>query len=147
MSSPHFKHVYAALMGGAFLCAFVLPSNVADPARLHVAGVFNPLSGPVRRLAAAIYQTFQKTSAVDARSRDEIARENDQLRQEIARLEANVDRLQKLEAERQQLGDLKSMCVRVPVAGNDAGGRDALLLAASAAGHLDQGAPGIFSGG
>ena len=147
MSSPQFNRVYATLLGGAFLCAFVLPSSLTDPARLHLAGLFNPLSSPVRHIAAAIDRPLTPSAAVDPRGTDDLARENDELRQEIARLQADVDRLQKLEAERQELGDLKAQCVRVAVAGNDSGGRDALLLAASTIGPLDQDAPVLYSGG
>jgi hypothetical protein len=143
MSTPRFKHVYTILLGAAFLCAFVVPSSYTDPARLHVAGIFNPLSGPVRRLAAAIEQPLHRAPADDPRAKDAIVRENDQLRQEIARLQANVDRLQALESERQELGNIQSMCVHVGVAGNDSGGRDGLLL--SAADQLDQDAPVLYS--
>jgi hypothetical protein len=147
MSSPRFKHVYTFLLGAAFLCAFVVPSSYTDPARLHIAGIFNPLSGPVRRLAAAIEQPLHRAPADDPRTKDAIVRENDQLRQEIARLQITVDRLQGLESERQELGDLQSMCVHVGVAGNDSGGRDGLLLSASGADQLDQDAPVLYSSG
>jgi cell shape-determining protein MreC len=147
MSSPRFNQVYATLLGGAFLCAFVLPSRFTDPARLHLAGLFNPLSSPVRHIAAAIDRPSQHLAVEDNRGDDDLAQENDQLRQEIARLQADVDRLQRLESERQELGDLKAQCVRVAVAGNDSGGRDALLLAASTVGSLDQDAPVLYSGG
>lgn len=147
MSAARFKPVFFALMSGAFLCAFVLPERLTDSARLHAAGIFNPISLPIRRLAQAIQRPFERPQYADWRSADSISTENDELRQEIARLTANVDRLQRLEDERQNLGDLKSLCVRAAVAGGDAGGRDGLLLSVPSAKPVHQDDPVLYSGG
>lgn len=146
MSFFRFNHVFVGLMFMAFLCAFVLPSSLTDTARIHAAGLFNPLSYPIRRIAEDLYGPAPRVAVADDRSKDEIAAENDQLRQEVAVLQASVDRLQKLEAERVKLGDLKSLCVRVGVSGNDAGGRDGLILSA-VSGAWAPNAPVLFPGG
>ena len=147
MSSPRFNHVFFFLMLSAFLCAFVLPDNFTDTARIHFAGVFNPLSYPSRRIAEAIYHRLSPENTADPRSRQALIDENDRLRQEVVRLSANVEQLEKLEGERQRLGDLQSLCVHVPVAGGDSGGRDALLLSATSLGGLSSDEAVLYPGG
>jgi hypothetical protein len=145
MSRLRFQHVFFALMCGAFVCAFVVPPRVLSPRRMDLAGIFNPLSFPLRRLAEAV-RGPAASPAESSLSRQAILEQNDQLRQEVVRLQTAVDRLGKMEAEREQLGDLKSQCVRVPVAGDDAGGGDALILAAAST-PLRQGEAVVYPGG
>jgi len=147
MSGLRFQHVFLALMSAAFLCAFVLPPGLTDSARLGAEGLFNPLSYPIRRVALSLDEHLEqprKSDVIDAQS---LADENDQLRQEVARLAAGVENLQRLEGERQTLGDLKSLCVRVPVAGADAGGRDALFLSMPRTAGAVRENPVLYSGG
>jgi len=147
MSAVRFNQLFFLMMVGAFLCAFVLPESYTDTARIHVAGIFNPLSYPSRRIAEAIYRRLEPEETGDPRSRQALMDENDRLRQEVARLSASVDRLEKMEGERQRLGDLQSLCVRVAVTGNDAGGRDGLLLSATSLGGLSSDEAVLYPGG
>jgi cell shape-determining protein MreC len=147
MSSLRFNHVFFVLMSAAFLCAFVLPDTFTDTARIHFAGVFNPLSYPARRIAEAIYHRFEPDNATDPRSRQALIDENDHLRQEVARLSVSVEQLQKLEGERQRLGDLQSLCVHVSVAGSDSGGREGLILSATSLGGLSSDDAVLYPGG
>jgi cell shape-determining protein MreC len=148
MSSPRFNHVFLSLMSLAFVCAFVLPQELLNPARLNTAGLFNPLSYPLRRLTLAVTGPFVHRDALPTTSSPQsLSEENDQLRQQIVQLQATVDRLQKLEAEREKLGDLKALCVRVPVSGGDAGGRDDLILSVPSGVRLADGEAVLYSGG
>jgi cell shape-determining protein MreC len=147
MSTLRFKHVYFVLMLGAFICAFLLPQTFTDSARLGASGIFNPLSAPMRRIALAVDHRVapeQEAEVTDARA---LAKENDQLRQEVVRLQSTVDELQAIDGERQKLGDLKSLCVHANVAGGDSGGRDALILSLPSSAKVANDDPVLFSGG
>src|ERR1700677_248854 len=124
MSTRRSNRLFISLMSGAFLCAFVLPSRWIDPIRLHGAGLFSPLSYPIRRIVQAVHRPADNERSTDTRSDQEIVAENIQLRQEVAQLAAAVEQLNKIEGERQNLGDLKSICTRYEVAGADAAGLD-----------------------
>jgi cell shape-determining protein MreC len=142
MSALRFNQVFFGLMLAAFVCAFVVPQRLIDPARLNAAGLFNPLSYPIRQMARAVDRGTVHVDAVDP-----LAQENYQLRQEVAILQAKVAELQKLEGERQNLGDLSSQCVRATVAGADSAGRDALILSVPRGTHLGQDEPVVYPGG
>jgi hypothetical protein len=142
MSALRFNHVFFALMSAAFVCAFILPQRLTDPARLNAAGLFNPLSYPIRHLAIAVDQRITHTDSVNP-----LSEENFRLQQEVALLQAKVLELQKIEGERQNLGDLSGQCVRAVVAGGDSGGREALILSLPAGVHFGQDAAVIFPGG
>lgn len=142
-----FNQIYLLLLLGAFLCAFVIPPELTDSARLHATGLFTPVSYPIRRIASAVYRPFDHLESADTRSNASVLAENDQLKQEVARLSAQVDRLQKLESERQNLGSLKAQSVRAVVAGADAAGRDALLLSLSPTANVHQGDAVLYTGG
>jgi hypothetical protein len=134
-------------MSGAFLCAFVLPARLTDSARLHTAGIFSPVSYPLRRLAETIYRPVDFQQQIDNRSREALVSENDSLRQQVVQLQSAVDQLRGVQAERQKLGGLQSLCIHVPVNGGDSAGRDALTLAMPPNSHVSTDAPAVFSGG
>jgi cell shape-determining protein MreC len=147
MSKSRFNHVFLALMCGAFLCAFVLPPRLVDSGRLHTAGIFSPVSYPLRRLAENIYHPVDYQQQIDNRSREALVAENDQLRQQVVQLQSAVVQLRGVQAERQKLGSLQSLCIHVPVNGADSAGRDALTLSMPANSHISTDAPAVFSGG
>jgi hypothetical protein len=147
MSSPRFNYVFAALMSVAFVCAFIVPQNLLDPARLNAAGLFNPLSYPLRRLTLVVTAPFVRHDPSAVALPQSLAEENDQLRQHVVQLQATVDRLQKQQAEREKLGDIEALCTPVAVAGADAAGRDDLILSPPAEAHLADGQAVLYSGG
>lgn len=147
MSQVRFNQIFFGMMASAFASAFILPASATDGVRVHFAGIFAPLSTPSRKIAHGIYDEFITPAGGDLRPQADIATENQWLRDEVSRLHADVDRLQKLEAEGSQLGDLRSLCQRVTVTGSDSAGRDSLLLANTPFSNLRDGAPAIYSGG
>jgi hypothetical protein len=147
MSTLKSNHIFLALLSASFLCAFVLPAHLTNSLRGSAAGLFNPLSAPVRRLAISVDEHFAQHTAATTSDASTLLAENDELRQDVVRLQAEVQRLQKLEGERQNLGDLKTQCLRIPVAASDAGGRDALILTRQSAVQLHENDPAIYAGG
>src|SRR5205814_7962957 len=58
----------------------------------------------------------------------ELVRENTELRTQVVNLNAELDHLKELDADRSKLGDLRSRCVVVQVSGFDSGQAESLLL-------------------
>ena len=128
MHSQRFNYLFTFLMVLAFAFAFVLPPGVTDRVRVQVAAVFSPVSWPARAMAESALSRFREA---DPRSNQTLVEQNEWLQVEVTRLQLSVDRLEKLNNERAQMGPLKDMCTRVTVAGTDSGGRDSLILNAS----------------
>jgi cell shape-determining protein MreC len=123
-----FKQVFFALMALSFLCAFAAPARFSEVRRVPLDALLVPISRPTYHLATWLRQRLVRTEPEDERSVDAIRQENLELKEEISRLQMEVDRLGALAAERQALGDLKSLCDRFGVAGTDSGDRDGLTL-------------------
>ena len=58
-----------------------------------------------------------------------------------------IERLESLAGEKQNLGDLKSLCDRVPVGGTDSGSREGLILSGGSLGSLKKEQPVVYGGG
>jgi cell shape-determining protein MreC len=141
-----FNQVFFGLMALSFLSAFAAPARLTEMQRVPLDGLLVPISGPTHHLATWLRTRLVRTPPEDQRSVDAIRQENLELRQEIARLQMEVERLGALAAERQNLGDLKSLCDRFSVAGTDSGSRDGLILSGvSAEVKTDQ--PVLYGGG
>src|SRR5581483_11715413 len=148
MSFIRINHLFYGLMALTGLCAFIIPQRHTDPFRVHIQGLFNPISFPVRRLAGRVYvRVAADEEKGDPRSQQAIEKENELLRRELLRLTAAVERLEKLDASWQKLGDLKSQCTHYAVAGGDSAGRDTLSLAGSSFGGLRDHMPVLHDGG
>jgi cell shape-determining protein MreC len=126
MSRLRFNHVFVGLMGLCLLSAFVLPARATDPLRSTVQGLFFPVSRPSRSIATWFVGKFEKST--DARPDKDLRFENERLRASLAQLTAQVESLQKLAADRRQLGDIAELCIPARVMGTDPGGRDSLSL-------------------
>jgi cell shape-determining protein MreC len=141
-----FNQVFFALMALSFLSAFVAPARLTELQRVPLEGLLVPISRPTYHIATWLRGRLVRTPPEDSRSFDAIRQENLELRQEISRLQMEVERLGALAAERQNLGDLKSLCDRFPVAGTDSGDRDGLILSGISAAVKEQ-QPVLYGGG
>jgi cell shape-determining protein MreC len=115
-------------MSLSFLCAFVAPTRFSEMREVPLEALLVPISRPSYHIATWLRRRLVRTEPEDQRSIDAIRQENLELKQEVSRLQMEVDRLGALAAERQALGDLKSLCDRFSVAGTDSGDRDGLTL-------------------
>ncbi len=115
-------------MGLSFLCAFAAPTRFSEIRRVPLDALLVPISSPSYHIATWLRRRLVRTEPEDQRSLDAIREENLELKQEVSRLQMEVDRLGALANERQALGDLKSLCDRFAVAGTDSGNRDGLTL-------------------
>jgi cell shape-determining protein MreC len=153
MSHIRFNHVFAALLLLSGLSAFVIPRQVTDPVRAQVQNVFAPVAWPVRQLASSVKDRFEGekidegSPTTQPRSNGQILLENEDLRLEVASLQAQLDALKELNADRQKLGDVRALCTPVPVMGSDAGLRESLSLQATSLDGLAANMPVLYSGG
>jgi cell shape-determining protein MreC len=141
-----FNQVFGALMFLSFLCAFVFPQRVTDLGRVQLEGIFIPVSRPAYHLANWVRGHFSHDAPQDSRPMDEIRQENLELKEEVNRLQMQVQRLAALADERQSLGDLQSLCERCTVSGTDSGNRDGLILGPTP-GTVKANQAVLFSGG
>src|SRR5258707_13987604 len=102
MSSFRFNHVFAALLFLSFFSAFVVPPRFTNPARAELQGLFAPISRPVRSFSGMVYSYLHSEVAVDLgspmtpRAEQTIVQENQQLRQDLARLTKKFENLSQL---------------------------------------------------
>lgn len=133
-------------MALSFLSAFAAPARLTEMRSVPLEGLLVPISRPAYHLATWLRGRLVRTEPEDQRSAEAIQQENLELRQEISRLQMEIERLEALAAERQNLGDLKSLCDRFPVAGTDSGDRDGLTLGGVPA-EVQTDQPVLYGGG
>jgi rod shape-determining protein MreC len=138
MSQLRFNHIAIGLMSLSFVSAFLAPPRFTNPARGELAGIFSPISRPIRGLAGVIYDRFHPVVVVDdaspqsPRSAQTLLEENRQLNLTLAALQVQYDNLSKLNADRQRMGNILSLCSPANVTGSDSStGRESLLISAS----------------
>jgi cell shape-determining protein MreC len=142
MSFLKFHHVFSGLMLLALLSALVIPQDLNNVARAQVQALFAPVARPVRAIAAAVHRRVvpqdiaDRASPSKPRSDAELRRENDQLRQQLAALTVQNERLEQQESQRSAMGDLRRFCTPVAVLGGDSSQGDLLLLQASSLQNL-----------
>ena len=139
MRRSRINHPFWAVMAVSFLAAFVVPERFTTPARSPVAGVFAPVSVPVRWVAGAFYAKVHPAAGDPAspatpRAAGTVFVENARLRGSLAALQVKFDQLARVNADRQAVGDIRPLCKPAAVTGSDSSGvRDVLLIASSVA--------------
>ena len=131
MSYLRFNHVFFALMGLSALSALVIPSRYATKFQPQIQSLFAPVSRPVWSVAAWVSNRVTPPAANDPRSAQDIRQENQRLRAQLARLQAQVDELSRRDAALSELGQKRELCRIAKVVGADAGTRDSLAIAGS----------------
>jgi cell shape-determining protein MreC len=147
MSGIKFNHVFAALLVLSALSAFVIPHRYTARAQPQVQSLFQPVAKPVRSVAGWVNERLIKPPARDARDKQTIIDENEQLRQETARLTHILTEVNRLEGEWERLGPIREKCTRLQVVGSDLGGRESLAIRGSTFEGLREGQFVLFSGG
>lgn len=146
MSRLHFNQVFFALMSLALVSAFVAPQRVSDLSRIQIEGLFIPISRPAYHLANWVRGRFVQEQVTDARPDQAIAAENLALKQDVSRMQMEIERLSALAGERKQLGKFENLCDRYTVNSADSGNRGSLALGGVLAGlHREQ--PVLYNAG
>ncbi len=127
----------------ALLAALFLPNRVSDRGRSHVQILFAPVAVPTRWVTGLVHGAVWPSRSTDdaspaaPRAAEEVYRENDQLRVELANVARQLEHYKSRAAEREALGQISERCSRYRVMGGDSGPRDALSLLAG--GSLEPG--------
>jgi cell shape-determining protein MreC len=134
-----FNEVFVGLLLMSFCTAFVVPSRFTNPVR-SIQGLFYPVAMPARAIGLALDRRFSRPPK-DDRSVVDIRDENSRLQQQVATLTAQLDELQRVNADRQVMFEVRKLCTPVPVIGNDAGTRESLALKGGNFGKIESAMP------
>jgi len=144
--SLKFNQVFVGLLALAFTSAFILPSRYTNPVR-SIQGLFYPVARPARAIASAANRRFERPRK-DDRAVADVKVENEQLRQLVSQLTTQLEVLQRLNADRQLIGDARKLCTPAKVVGNGSGGqRESLSLRAGTFDGLRDGMPFLYRHG
>jgi cell shape-determining protein MreC len=105
----------------------VFSPRVSERAQAHLQGLFYPVSKPAYAVSDWVHErtiprkTRDDGSPEHPRDLAEVYQENTDLRMQVKILQADLQRLQELNADRDKIGDLRSRCTPVEVVGGDAG--------------------------
>jgi cell shape-determining protein MreC len=142
-----FKQVFTGLMALSLLSAFVLPPHATEIGRSPFQTLLIPISRPTYKLANAIRGRFETKPVEDTRSSAAIEQENLALKQQVQRLNVEIEQLEQRAAERASLGGFETYCERFVVDGGDTNGRDGISIAGTKIGDLKENQPVLSSGG
>lgn len=147
MPSLKFHHLFIPIVLGCAATAVLLPPAAAERVRAPFTLLLAPVAGPVHRGSAWLGERIapQPLTPLGPVS-DEVAQlqaENDLLRRQLISLTAQLEDLQRLNADRAQMGDLRRFSVPARVTGyeSSAGHRHHLTLLAPPDVELADGMP------
>jgi len=123
-----FNQVFVGLLVLAILSAFVLPVDLTNRLR-GIQGLFAPVSRPTRAVASSVHNRFVKNR--DTRDVTTVKEENAELRVLVMSISGQLDELRRVANDMDRLGDVRALCTRFKVVGDDSGTRDSLAVAAS----------------
>ena len=141
-----FNQVFVGLIALAFVSAFVLPSRYTNPVR-SIQGLFYPVSRPARALGYSLNKRYSHPPK-DPRAVEDVKAENEQLRLLVSSLTAQLEDLQRVNADRTLLLNAQKLCTPVKVIGNgSAAQRDSLALRAGTLDGIRDGMPVLYRHG
>ena len=152
MSNQRFSLVFTGLILISAICAFIVPSGYSNVVRGRVDGLFAPVAWPVRRIAQSVSWRLnppgQEKREDDFPQAPAAARaEIEQLRGEVASLTVQLAEMQRINNERNLIGDIRRYCTAFRVFGGDQGGRDMLMLKGSSGDGLATDMPVLCKSG
>ena len=147
MSRIKFEHIFAALLALCVVTAFVLPAKYANRAHPQIAVLFAPVSMPAAAIARRAHDSLSPDPIADNRPDQDIRRENEMLRETLARQTEQLRELQARNDERSKIGPLREFCTPFAVIGGDPGARESLEIRASSLQGLSDGMAALYTYG
>src|SRR5688572_25122924 len=137
-----FNHVFAVLMLLSGVCVFIVPIEKANRLRGGLDGLMSPVAYPVRRVAqvltARVGVTGSLAGSFDASATSaQAAKEIDRLRNEVASLGMQLERLRKLNENRDLAGPVQDFSAPFKVIGAEPRSQMLTLNAGSGDGLKD----------
>jgi cell shape-determining protein MreC len=139
-----FNQVFVSLLLLSVLSAFVLPPHLTNRLR-GFGALFAPVSRPTRAIASSIHNRVASKPHRDTRETTDVKDENERLRVLVMSLSGQLEELRRINADRQNLGNVEPLCTPFKVTGIDPGQRDSLGIAASSRDHVTDNMP-VLSG-
>src|ERR1043165_2616752 len=128
MSEIRFNHVFVCLIALSILTAFVINPRYTNRVR-NVQAVFAPVAAPTRRIASVFHERYGRAQDEDdRRAGADVRAENERLRTAMLSLSGQLEELKRINADRNQVGDLRPLCSPVKVIGSDTGTRESLVV-------------------
>jgi cell shape-determining protein MreC len=144
--SLKFNQVFVGLLALAFVSAFVLPSKYTNPVR-SIQGLFYPVSRPARAIGYALNQRYTRQPK-DTRAVEDVKSENEQLRLLVSSLTAQLEDLQRVNADRTLILNVQKLCTPAKVIGNgSAAQRESLSLRVGTLDGIRDGMPVLYRHG
>jgi cell shape-determining protein MreC len=147
MSYLKFQHVFFGLMGMSAITAFAIPSRLVNGVQPGVEALFAPIARPVGGVARWAHDRISPEISPDQRLSQDVKKENQALRNEVASLTVRLTDLQQKEGKRAELGTIRARCSPFPVVGPDTGTRESLNLQGSTMEGLHDGMYVLYGGG
>jgi hypothetical protein len=145
MSAIRFNQVWVGLLMLATASAFFIPQKYTNRVR-NVQGLFAPVAAPTRRIASAIDRKIAKPDTTDTRQLADVRAENQRLLTELMGLSGQLEEMNRINAERSKVGQLRPLCTPMSVIGTDTGTAESLTLGATTDVILER-MPVVYSGG
>ncbi|MDB5358158.1 MAG: Cell shape-determining protein MreC [Phycisphaerales bacterium] len=147
MSYLKFQHVFFGLMGMSAITAFAIPSRVVNGVQPGVEALFAPIARPIGGISRWAHDRIAPEISPDLRASQDVKKENQALRTEVANLTVRLHDLEEKESDRDKVGPLRGLCTPFSVIGPDTGTRESLNLQGSSFEGLHDGMLVIYSGG
>jgi cell shape-determining protein MreC len=140
-----FSQVYVFLLALSLLSVFVLPPKYTNPVR-SIQGLFAPVARPARAIGWRVRHRLAPPRD-DARNALDVRAENERLKAQVVNLTGQLEALQRIDQDRNRLGDIRPYCTPSPVIGSDAGLRDSLAIAATTRDGVRENMPVLYADG
>jgi hypothetical protein len=147
MFNFRFNQVFVCLLVLSFCSSFLLPANVGSPLR-GVAKLFAPVAWPARKIGFALRQRLAPDRVADQRDSQDVKLENAQLKVLVQNLAGQLDEMRRINGELEALGEMRAMCTRFRVLGNDPSpARESLTIPATTSDNVAPHTPVLYSVG
>lgn len=140
MRRIRFNQIFTLLVLLSIISAFFVPAASSKPWS-NAQIFFAPVSQPARLAAQWFLGAVRPNAPADSRKNDDIRLENQRLKVQLAQLQGQLETVQKLAAERRQLGPLLNYCVATPVIGADSGNRQSISIQQTSPASIHAGQP------
>jgi cell shape-determining protein MreC len=147
MFNIRFNQVFVCLLVLSFVSSFLLPPNIANSLR-GVGTLFAPIAWPARKVGSAMRHRFAPEQPRDQRDVLDVKTENAELKTLVANLSGQLEEMRRINGEMEQLGDMRALCTRFRVLGNDPSPtRESLTITATASDNVAVHTPVLYSVG
>jgi cell shape-determining protein MreC len=147
MFNLKFNQVFVGLLVLSFTSSFLLPPDIARSLR-GVARLFTPVAWPARRIGSAMRERLAPEQTNDQRQTEDVKLENAELKVLAHNLAGQLDEMRRINGELEAVGEMRVMCTRFRVLGNDPSpARESLTIPATTADNVAVHTPVLYSVG